>query len=185
MLSKIFGEEVSWISWFSVVGMLILAISSALKSRKKILIAHTISHILFSIMDMLSSMWGAFVQDFFGVVKNGTILAKKNTKTLNIIFLILSLALGVIVNLIQDITFGNWYHYLGVIGSVQFCFIIIYFGDSVLLVKISQFLTCVLYGINFLYVPGLMLSATLNFISAFIALITFTVLAIKLKKDKE
>ncbi len=170
---------------FGTIGALIFIITSILKNKKQIVFIQSFAHFCLIISEAISNLFASIVQEIVCLIRNYTIIKNKNGKTINIILIIASFVFGVFVNIITKPEGSPWYGplngYLGVIATVQFS-IVVLVSNSIIKIKISQGISGLLWGLNFLLAtPSLVLTAIINFINC---ALSFIFIPFAIKKSK-
>ena len=117
----------------AIFGMGIFFISALLKTTKKVLFAQSLSHVVNIISWILTGLYSATIGEATNIIRNGFILKNKNTKLVSIILIVLSTAIGIIVNVFstyEDSIFLNatqmyYLGYLPVVVSLIFSLIVL------------------------------------------------------------
>ena len=163
----------------SIIGSLIFILSALIKQKQKVMVLHCFAHIIFIFSEAVKGLWGSIIQEIFNIARNFTIIIKKNNKIMNIIFVILSLVIGVLVNILTrpegTPIFGLWYGYFSIIGTFQFSIVTLY-SENIKHIKISQGLFGILWGLTFTF-GGLLVAGILNFINGALAFISIFFIA--------
>lgn len=165
------------------IGAIIFLVTSIVKNKKLIVFIQSFAHFTLIISELISKMFASIVQEIVCLIRNFTIITKKNNKTINIILIIVSFIFGVMINILTKPQGSPWYGplngYLGVIATVQFS-IVILVSNSMVKIKISQGISGFLWALNFLLAtPSLVLPAVINFANS---LLSFLVIPYIIKK---
>lgn len=151
----------------STIATLLFILCGVIKRKENVLKIHCVAHMFYMISEIITSLWSSVIQEIVSLFRNITILIKKNTKVLNIIFIIISLVVGVSINILTRPEgapwYGNWYGYCSVIACVEFSIVVLFF-NSPIAVKVGQGFSGLLWSINFL-MGGLYGAAILNLIN--------------------
>lgn len=152
-----------------VGGLAILAmiISSFFKRKNTILGTQIVAHILLAVSEGLLKAYSSIVQEGISILRNVTVIAKKNNKIINIILILLGLIVGILINVLVDN--NSWIGYLPIIANLEYSIVTLSNKTSVNALKISFFISGVLWAI-FFFVIGNYTSGALNLVSAFMAL---------------
>lgn len=126
------------ISLFGSGGILV---STAVKSRKKILKVQTVASVFLLISDMVLSGYSGAVQDLICILRNLTAIIGKKSKILNAFYIIAGVALGVIFN--NRGALGL----LPVLANFQFSCIVLYPKADDMMLKASIFASNVCWAI--------------------------------------
>ena len=126
------------IALFGSGGMLI---STAVKSKKGILKTQTVASVFLMASDTVLGGYSGSVQDLVCIIRNLTVIAGKKSKILNAVFIIASVALGIIFN--NNGLLGL----LPVFGNLQFSCIVLYPKADDVMLKISTFISNVCWAL--------------------------------------
>jgi len=167
----------------SSIGAILFILCAFVKRKEIVLSLHCMAHTCYMISEIITHLWAGMVQDFVSLLRNATIIFKKNTKLLNIIFIVLSVVIGIGVNILTRPEgapfYGVWYGYFAVIANLEFSIVALYFSGPKP-IKLAQGFSGILWGVNFFF-GGLTIAGILNAING---LASFVAFAIMVYKDK-
>lgn len=137
----------------STIGLIVFTLSSALKRKKLLIGAQSISNVLLGISDALIFAWAGLAQDVINLIRNLFVLKNWINKTISIIFIIVSFVAGVAVFLLafdQNDLVKSWGGLLPMIATVQYSIVVILPKSGVISIKLSLIISslcwCV-YGV--------------------------------------
>ena len=137
----------------STIGLIVFTLSSALKRKKLLIGAQSISNVLLGISDALIFAWAGLAQDVINLIRNLFVLKNWINKTISIIFIIVSFVAGVAVFLLafdQNDLVKSWGGLLPMIATVQYSIVVILPKSGVISIKLSLIISSLcwcIYGV--------------------------------------
>lgn len=178
----------------SSLAMIMFIVAAAIKNKKKVIINQTVAQIFLIFSEVVSGAWSSIIQDVVALVRNVFVFLKKNTKTVNIVLIVVGVVIGIYANIFTDnfftpwkgVILSPWYGYLPVIANLEYSVVILIKDVDVKWIKLSFAISCFLWGITFLIMgKALIVSGFLNICTGIVALVSFISLSKKKKVVEE
>jgi hypothetical protein len=163
----------------SLLGMITFVYSTTIKNKKKFILVQIIFLVLDGIVWLLKNGFSALIQNVVGIIRNLFIYFNKQTKILDIIFIVTAVALGLIVINWKDFKF---YELLPIIANLEFSIVLLKAKD-IKYIKCGLIISSLLWATYALF-TGVYITFAFNTIS-FITTIISLILILKKEKNNK
>ena len=160
----------------SFIGMLIFLYSTTIKSKKKFLLVQNVFFIVDTVVWILKNGFSAVIQNVVGIIRNLFVYYNKQTKTFDIVFIVLSAVIGILV-----VDWKNFvvFDLFPIISNIEFSVVMLK-TKNIKYVKGALIVSSLLWAIYGLY-NAVFVTFVFNTISCIVTIITLIIL---IKKEK-
>ena len=161
----------------SVLGMITFLYSTLLKDRKKFILVQIIFLSIDALVWILKSGYSALIQNLVGIVRNIFIYRNKQTKVLDIVFIIPAVVLGLVV---VDWQKFKIYELCPIIANLEFTIVLLK-TKKVEYIKCGLMVSSLLWA-TYAFFNGVYVTFAFNILSFVSAIISLYII---IKKNKE
>jgi hypothetical protein len=163
----------------SLIAMVVFVYTTTIKDKKKFLLIQIVFLFFDSVVWLLKNGFSALIQNVVGIVRNIFIYYNKQTKILDIGFILVALVLGIIVINWKDFKF---YELFPVFANLEFNIVLLK-TKEIKYLKCGLIVSSLLWAIYALF-TGVIVTFIFNLLSFITAIISLVLILKKEKKTK-
>jgi hypothetical protein len=163
----------------SFLGMITFIYSTTIKDRKKFLLVQVVFLVIDGAVWLLKNGFSALIQNIVGIARNICIYFNKQTKVLDIVFIVSAVVLGLVVINWREFKF---YELLPIMANLEFSIVLLK-AKNIKYIKGALIVSSLLWATYALF-TGVYVTFAFNMISFITAIISLVLIIKKEKNEK-